>query len=157
MAAHLVNPRHTLDHAVGRIQTPDGFIERGDDFFRDALIDFILCIVRQRFFASSIENHLAKRNVAQPSIFIQELRDELIDRRFGRIRWRRRCVISAKHFAKHKLAAKKIEVDRSIRGFKIRENVSARANEKMMGPYGHALPVSWPVVASTPRSTPRKI
>ena len=83
MTAHFIDAPDILNWTVRRVQAPNDFIKHGADLFHYALIDFVFRIDRQHAFSGRVENDFAERNAAQLSIFIQQPRNELIDRRFG--------------------------------------------------------------------------
>src|SRR5438270_196985 len=82
MAACFVNARDLLNRTVWRVQSLDRFIARCRDRFSYPLIDFVLGIERYYFFARNIDNHFTEWNPPKLRAFIQQPRDQLIDRRF---------------------------------------------------------------------------
>jgi len=81
VTAHLVNARDTLDHALRLVQPPNDFVERGGDLFDHALVNLVLRIDRENSLPGRIFNHLGKGQPAQLRVFLQEPRNEGIDRR----------------------------------------------------------------------------
>src|SRR4051812_43534749 len=81
MAAHFVNAADLLNHAVGSVQSLDGFVAGSGNGFDDALIRLVSLFESEDALAGRIKNYFAKRQPAQLSIFVEQPRDELMDRR----------------------------------------------------------------------------
>jgi hypothetical protein len=83
MTTRFVDAEDTLDRAVRRIELLDRLIARRADLLDYSLIDFVFRVYRQDAFARCIENHFSERNPKHWSMFVQQPRDQLINRRIG--------------------------------------------------------------------------
>jgi hypothetical protein len=81
---HFVNASDIPDHATRRVQSLHRLVTGCADLFHHTLVHFVLRMERENPLAGRIEDHLAERNPPQLLSFIEQPRDQLIDRRVRR-------------------------------------------------------------------------
>ena len=72
LAAYFVDARDFLNRTVGCIHPPHRLIKRCTYLLDYTLVGFVFSIDSQNMFARGVENHLAKCDVAQLSIFVKQ-------------------------------------------------------------------------------------
>src|SRR4029453_365042 len=72
LTAYFVDARDLLNRTVGRIHSPHRLIKDCTYLLDYALVSSVFSINSQNMFARGVENHLAKCNAAQLSIFVKQ-------------------------------------------------------------------------------------